>query len=383
VLSETAQGLPSHERLSGFALTDEPLPRTRLGKYRRFLLPQLYLQAVGGVRRAARLLGPEDAALLRDPAAAAVWKLLQQRFPSEAIDPDVNLALDLNLDSFGWMQFALLLQDRAGVNLSETDIAEIQTVRDLLRRSIERREAQPAIAIDLDRWLAPRAIFFQALGTALYGLNWIVMRTFFRLRVTGVEHLPGAGAFVITPNHVSFLDAPAIAAALPFRYRNHLYWAGDIHLLFFNALARIIARALQIFPVDPDHPAAALEAASRVLRSGDVPVWFPEGWRSPDGILQRFLPGIGELLRKSNAPAVPAYITGAFEALPRTRRVPRLRQISVTFGPPILASTLFADGMGRSDEEKIANALHDQVLYLQRNRSADGLVSASKSEFTS
>ena len=42
ILGEQAQHLPSYERLSGFALTDQPLPRTRLGKYRRFLLPMLY-----------------------------------------------------------------------------------------------------------------------------------------------------------------------------------------------------------------------------------------------------------------------------------------------------------------------------------------------------
>ena len=34
--------LPSHQRLSGYAISREPLPRTRLGKYQRFLLPELY-----------------------------------------------------------------------------------------------------------------------------------------------------------------------------------------------------------------------------------------------------------------------------------------------------------------------------------------------------
>ena len=42
ILGETAQRLPSYQRLSGFALTNEALPRTRLGKFRRFLLPALY-----------------------------------------------------------------------------------------------------------------------------------------------------------------------------------------------------------------------------------------------------------------------------------------------------------------------------------------------------
>jgi hypothetical protein len=51
--------------------------------------------------------------------------------------------------------------------------------------------------------------------------------------------------------------------------------------------------------IDANHPDAVLEAARRVLTTGRVQVWFPEAWRSPDGRLQRFLPGIGQLLLKS------------------------------------------------------------------------------------
>src|SRR5215469_3781732 len=41
ILGEKARDLPPWQRLSGFALTDQPMPRTRLGKYQRFLLPAL------------------------------------------------------------------------------------------------------------------------------------------------------------------------------------------------------------------------------------------------------------------------------------------------------------------------------------------------------
>ncbi len=44
-LAERSQGLPEYQRLYGFALTDQSLPRTRLGKHRRFMLPDLYRQA--------------------------------------------------------------------------------------------------------------------------------------------------------------------------------------------------------------------------------------------------------------------------------------------------------------------------------------------------
>ena len=372
ILGEQAQHLPSYERLSGFALTNQPLPRTRLGKYRRFLLPMLYGQAAsGGQKRAVHALAPEDAALLRDPTADAVWTMLRQRYPTQVLDPDLNLSLDLGLDSFGWMELTILLQDRLGIHLSDTDIAGIETIRDLLRLSIERRRGasplpreEPAIATDIERWIAPTGILLTALGFALYALNWLVMRGLFRLRSTGVERLPEKGPFLIAPNHVSYLDGLAIAAALPWRRLRYLYWAGDVLRFFSNPFARWFSRAMHLFPVDSRHPAAALETANRVLRAGKVQVWFPEGWRSPDGSLQRFLPGIGQLLLRSGAPAVPAYIAGAFEALPRGRHIPKFRRITVTFGCLEPVASLCASGIGRTDDERVVNALRQSLIAL-------------------
>src|SRR6516164_7488035 len=327
VLGEVAQNLPSYERLSGFALTDQPLPRTRLGKYQRFLLPTLYAQAAAGAgRRTAYAMAPADAVLLRDQTADAVWTLLHQRYPDQTLDLDIDLSLDLSMDSFAWMELTILLQDRLGIRLSDMDIAGIATIRDLLRLSIERRTgARPfaAAALDIERWLAPTRALLTALGFLLYALNRLIMRVVFRLQFTGLERLPKAGPLLIAPNHVSYLDAPAIAAALPWRRLRRLYWAGDVLRLFSNPLSRLLSRATHLFPVDARHPGAALEIATRVLKAGNVLVWFPEGWRSPDGSLQRFLPGVGQLLFRTGTPAVPAIISGTFEAWPRGRRIPR------------------------------------------------------------
>jgi long-chain acyl-CoA synthetase len=373
ILAEQARDLPSWQRLSGFALTEQPLPRTRLGKYQRFLLPALYAEALaGGGQRAAHALTPEDMALLRDPTAEAVWALLRERYPEEALDPDIDLALDLNVDSFGWMEIAVALQDRLDIHLSETDIAGIRTIRELLRLAIERRGGVPptapheeaAMATDFDRWLAPTGAWLTTLALALYALNRLLMRGLFRLHIRGASKLPETGAFVITPNHVSDLDGLAIAAALPWSQFRRVYWAGDLLRMFSNPLNRLFCRAIHVFPVDANHPSAVLEAARRVLKAGGVQVWFPEAWRSPDGMLQRFLPGVGQLLLRSGAPAVPAYIEGAFEALPRDRRVPRVHQITVVFGHPQSVDVLRVAGTGRTDEERIASALRQQVAAL-------------------
>jgi long-chain acyl-CoA synthetase len=367
ILGEEAQRLPSYQRLSGFALTNEALPRTRLGKFQRFLLPALYARALaGGAARAPRLPTPEDEALLREPTAAAVWQLLRRQFPDRPLDLDIDLGLDLNLDSFGWMELSILLHERLGVALAETDLARIETIRDLLRLSIDRRSKTAAPqpggpAAGLGDWLAPTGPLLTALGAVLYAVNRAVMRGLFRLRVSGIDRLPASGPFVIAPNHISYLDSLVVAAALNWSRLRHVYWAGDAQRLFPHPLMRVFCRAVHLFPVDAMHPSAALETANHVLTAGDVLVWFPEGWRSPDGRLQHFLPGIGQLLLRSQAPVVPALIVGTFEALPRSRRVPRLCPLRVTFGDPAPVEALRAVGSGSTDEERVADALRRRL----------------------
>jgi long-chain acyl-CoA synthetase len=371
-LAERSQGLPEYQRLYGFALTDQSLPRTRLGKYRRFMLPDLYRQALaGGQRREARRLGPEDQALLQDSTANAVWIFLQERYPQQALDLDVNLSLELNVDSFAWMELTITLQDRLGIRLTEADIATVDTIRDLLRCCLDKARQPPegiravrAEEEQLSAWLTPTGPLLTLLGLLLYAINWVVMRVLFRLDVRGIGNLPADGAFVITPNHASYLDPFAIAAALPLSRLRNLYWAGFVTLLFSTRARRLFARAAHVFPVDERRPDKAIAAAVQVLDAGQAEVWFPEGWRSPDGQLQRFLPGIGEVLLRSGAAVVPTYVCGTFKAWPRSRRLPRLGRIAVAFGCPDRADALRFAGKGRSDEERVAQALREQVLAM-------------------
>ena len=102
-LTERSQGLPEYQRVYGFALTDQSLPRTRLGNT-TFMLPGLYRRALaGGPQREARSRsGPRRQALLQNLLANAVWTLLQERYPQQTLDLDMNLSLELNVDLFTW-----------------------------------------------------------------------------------------------------------------------------------------------------------------------------------------------------------------------------------------------------------------------------------------
>ena len=160
------------------------------------------------------------------------------------------------------------------------------------------------------------------------------MRGPFRLRVKGLENLPDEGPFIIAPNHVSYLDAFAVAAALRHSVLRRTYWAGWTGAAFGN-LARLVSRLAQVVPIDLGRAGfSSLAFGAAVLRRGQNLVWFAEGERSPTGTLQPFKPGVGMLLSYYPVPVVPVFIRGTYEAMPRGGFLRRLEQVTVTFGEP-------------------------------------------------
>jgi len=336
-LASIARALPSYQQLAGFAIVRESLPRTRLGKYRRFLLPAIYEQARSSkAGEPVAELSAEDKALLLEPVAHQVYDLLLRRYPQGPLRLDASPLLDLGIDSLEWISFGLELEDRLKLRLSESEIGSVVTVRDLLTLAT-RASAAPAPPPASRDWIAPTGMALKTLGALLYALNALLLRVLFRLRVVGRAHLP-EGNFILIANHASYLDAPAIAAALPYRVLRRCYWAGDPAILFAKKWQAPLMRAVQCFPADERTPAQTLAVSEALLRRGDSIVWFPEGWRTPDGALQQFLPGIGYLLQRVPVAIVPAYIDGTFEAFPRDRTFPKLSPIRIVFGRPILPS---------------------------------------------
>lgn len=369
-LAEAGQQLPSYERLAGYSLTSQSLPRTRLGKYRRFLLPDLYEQAMSGAISAKpEPLTAEDESLIAQPIASEVWDWLKARYPDRPISPATSLQLDLAIDSLEWLRLSLNLAERFSVELDESDIADMVTVRDLLQRVVQRTAQAPAptrvpIASDPFDYIAPTGPLLRLLGALVYGLGWCLMRALFHLSVRGAENIPTTGSAVIVANHASYLDALVIAAALPVKRARHIFWGGAVQILFQSWFSRVFCRAAHVFPIDERTPKTTLDIGGAILSRGDALVWFPEAWRTPTGELQAFRTGIGTLLMMHPVPVVPARIQGTFAALPRSRRWPRLRPLAVTFAPPVDIASLAREGPGATDEMRIANALHDRVAAL-------------------
>src|SRR5215218_1267577 len=371
--------LPSYQRISEYAVTSEPLEYTRLGKLRRHVLEDRYEWAKRGVEsQDEKAVGPEemsgeDRALLEDPAALGVWKLLADRYPDRRLAPDTSPQLDLDIDSLGWVNLTLEIGEHIGVELDEAAIERIDTVRDLLRKvasgagratpHVSPFERPEEVLDDRQkRWLKPLGPARSAMARSMFVLNRMMMRGPFRLRVEGLENLPDRGPFIVAPNHISYLDAFVVAAALDHSVLRDTYWAGWTGAAFGNSLIRLVSRLARVVPIDPGRAGrSSLAFGAAVLRRGLNLVWFAEGERSPTGSLQPFKPGMGVLLSYYPVPVVPVFIRGTYEAMPKGKVLQRLQQVTVTFGEPLDPRSFDETAKPR---ERVVEAVHERVAAL-------------------
>ena len=379
---EVSRTLPSYQRLSEYRLTREAIPRTRLGKPRIHLIVERYQRA--GEEAAESAAGSaepvaidefsgDDQALLENEAVYAAFKLLVERFAGRRVTPDSDLQLDLGVDSIDWLNLTFELSERTGVVLSEEAIAEVRTVRDLLVQLAQGGDGRAAPKAQLEdpegalderqrRWLQPKGPALRRVGRVLAAVNRVAMRALFRLRVRGAENLPAEGPFVLAPNHASYLDPFALAAALSTEQLERLYWAGWTGVVFGGPVRRAFARVAQAVPVDPVRAtASSLAFGGAALQRGLSLVWFPEGERSRDGRLQPFKLGIGLVLDGWRVPVVPVVIRGTHTAWPPSRRLPRLCPVRVDILAPVHTAKLAAEGEGGTDAERIVDALHRRI----------------------
>jgi long-chain acyl-CoA synthetase len=214
------------------------------------------------------------------------------------------------------------------------------------------------------RWLAPPGRTGRTVRRVLYGVNSLAVRLLFRLRVIGIENLPESGPLILAPNHGSSLDPFVLSAAMGFaRFRNTC-WAGRQGALVRNRGRRWINRLAHAIPIRRNASALAVGAAA--LQRGRILVWFPEGHRSETGELQPFKRGAGVLMDHFQVPAVPAFIDGAFEAMPRNRRLPRrLPRITVAFGRRLDPAEYSREEDRERRIERIVDVLRQQVAALR------------------
>ena len=330
VIAKYNEKAPSYRRISNFVVLEEPLPRTRLSKLKRFMLPEIGKGKAIKKEKKEEDLKFEEYKIIKD---FLVKEKEKEVFPSD------HLELDLALDSLDKITFLSFLSSTFGVELSEEDLAKHNTV-ELISNYI--KENKTRINIETIDW---KAIFKETVHlnlpkswiTVNLFKNWsrLVFALYFKIKAEGIERLP-KGPFILAPNHQSFFDGLFVTIFIKNKIMKKTYfYAKKKHI--GNKFLNFLANKNNVIVVDINKDLKkSLQKMAAVLKSGRNMIIFPEGTRSANGELGDYKKTFAILSSELNVPVVPVAIGGAYKALPKGSFVPRpFKKICVKFLDPI------------------------------------------------
>ncbi len=197
----------------------------------------------------------------------------------------------------------------------------------------------------------------------------VLLGGFVRLRAEGLDNVPRDGPVVFMANHESWLDIPALLAAIPVQVR----FLAKKNLFAIPFFGWAIG-AMGFIPVDRKNRSTAVksfdEAAERIQRGRSV-LLFPEETRSRDANLLPFQRGGFLIALKAGIPVVPVGLQGPRRCLPKFSYLLRPGTIRVRFGPPIPTASL-----GVTGKAELMARVREAIEVLRGNTAATAPVAA-------
>lgn len=186
-------------------------------------------------------------------------------------------------------------------------------------------------------------------------------RLFARVRFEGLERIPRRGAVILAANHISNADPVLLGAWItPALRHRRIHWLGKREL-FDWPIFGWIAKSGGVHPVDRSTAdVEAFRLASRILESGWVLLVFPEGTRSPTGMLQEAKDGVATLALRTGAAIVPIGVNNTDAVWPKGRKLPvpfPRRTVTVRIGEPFAVADLLPPDADRRAAKGLATSI--------------------------
>lgn len=327
VIDKVNGKLSGYKRILRFHIVSEEIPKTRLGKIKRYQLPQM---AVKKTKSAENEPSTHEYKALKNFLEGELQKEI---YPSD------HLELDLALDSLGKVSLSAFIETAFGIEIPESTFAEFQSVENLAEHI---REKKTRISFENISWShilkekihfrVRKPVFTQSL---LQGTFKLILNTLMRIKSRGIENIPDEPC-IIAPNHQSILDGFLIFSLLKMRdLRNTYIYAKEKH--FRNPILKFMANRNNVILVDINKDLKhSIQKMAEVLKAGKNLLIFPEGTRSLTGNLGDFKQTFAILSQELKVPVVPVAIKGSYDVLPAGSRFPRFfRKVTVEFLQPV------------------------------------------------
>lgn len=217
------------------------------------------------------------------------------------------------------------------------------------------------------------------LRVILQPLGLLLSKLFFKLTISGEEHVPAGGPLIVISNHFTWWEAPLLMIHLPFT--TSFIAAKELERFWWYRFFAYVYELIPIWRGQVDRQ--AIQMASKRLEAGQVVGIFPEGGVDPDlqeaiangeMIMQtgghivrqkpeliRSRPGAAFLAVRSQAPILPVAFLGTENTavnLRKFRRTPVRMIIGPVFGP-----LQMPDNLRGTARRGALNELGDVMMY--------------------
>ncbi|MCD9187676.1 MAG: AMP-binding protein [Pyrinomonadaceae bacterium] len=375
-LDNLGRELPEYQRVRDYIIRAELLPRTATRKIKRFELKKEVETGViaGGKAQEEKTwtLTAEDKKLLDSNIGKAIVSAIRQNAKdAEIVHPQMNLEIDLGLDSLARAEVFAALEQAFSTEFDGEEAAQALTVADvyaLSQKHLPNAANDESAIYETDlNWskiiaqtdadfpevkpILRDRVAFPALAYFVYKIFHVFCRIFLRLEVKDADVLKTMKRpFLICPNHQSFLDPFVLTANYPFYIYRHIFHVGASQF-FNNSFMQWVAKTLSVVPIDPDTQLMkAMKAGAIGLKHGKVLNIYPEGERAFDGELHEFKKGAAILATELDLPIVPVALDGLQNVWARRSWRIRAAKVKIRFGKPFYPKEILDENL--SDEAK-------------------------------
>ena len=342
----------SYKKVLDVKIVQEELPKTKIGKIRRFMLKDVINKKEEKVQNIVEPSTEEYKNI------SAFLKSIKNK----PIIPNAHLELDLGLDSLDTVELLSHIEGTFGVKIDEQTFVEYCTV-EKLAEYVEKHSNEMMNDTKMD-WKEILSKDTEGELPKSNGIGKIIkfilkpaFAFFIKVKKEGLENIEKNEPVIFAGNHQSFLDGFIVNQAVPNSVLDKTYYFADIKH-FRKGYMKFMGENSNIIFVDINKNLVnSLQMLSKALRSGKNIVIFPEGTRTRDGKINNFKKFFAILSKELNIPIIPFVIDGAYEAYPPSSKYPKGGDVKVKFLEKIYPSDMSYEEI----TEKVYNTIKKEL----------------------
>ena len=312
----------NYKKVLDYKLVENELPKTRLGKTKRFMLPDLY-------KKDEKVKEKVEEPQTQEYQAVKEFVAKLKGFEP---GPEENLELDLGMDSLDKVELLAYVESTFGIKIDEEKFAEMPNLKLLSEYIEEKAEFFMNSEVDWKKIIdkAPnREIKNGWLINALRPLIYVILKVYFRLKIDRTNKISDEPQIFVA-NHQSFVDALVLGALIPSKIQKKTFFLA-INWYFKKGIMKYIADNGNIILVDIDkNVKETVEEIAVHIKNGKNVLIFPEGARTKNGKVGKFKKVFAIIAKELNVDVQCLGIKGGYEAYSRFMKFPLPKRIEVT-----------------------------------------------------